>query len=493
MGNLKKLAGQTAIYGLTTILGKSINFILVPIHTGALSQAEFGKNVDFYSLIGFLTVLATYGFETAFFRFSEKPGYDRDTVYSTATISLLATSGVLFIAAFLGLDFWANLLLWEDHPEYVLLLASILVMDALAAIPFARLRAQNRSVRFLVVKLSLIGATFLFNILFFYVFPYVVAHEWMGAGFLQQWHMHEIGPHMIFYANLLGCVVMLLLLLPEYKAMKWQFDKVVWKSMLRFSLPLMIGGFAGIANELLDRQLLKYIPQRGNDTDVFEVVGIYGAVYKLSIFLVLFNQAFRYAAEPFFFAQGGRADNRQILAVVMRYFTIVLCVGFVMVTCSVDLVKYVIDEKFWSGLPILPILLLANIFLGINTHLSIWYKLSDKTGYGIIVTGIGLLATLGLNIWLIPEYGYTGAAWATLGSYFSMTAVSYWLGQRHYYIPYQTGRVLFHIALSIIFSAFAFFVLPEGLPLRWLVMFAYLGIVVALEQKHIMPYLKKSA
>jgi O-antigen/teichoic acid export membrane protein len=489
LGNLKKLAGQTALYGLSSILGKTINFILTPIHTAFLTEAAFGRNVDFYSLIGFLIVLVTYGFETAFFRFSEKPGMNKERVYSTATWSLIITSSVFLLLALLFQDQWAQLLLWDDRPEFVTLLALILVMDALAAIPFARLRAQNRALRFVTIKLSLIGATFLMNLVFFYGFPAIVSNGWLGANWVANFYNGVVDVHFIFYANLIGSGVMLLLLAPEFKALQVVFDVQIWRQMLRFGVPLMIGGFAGIANELLDRQLLKYLPTP-DGSDPFIQIGIYGAVYKLSIFLVLFNQAFRYAAEPFFFAQG-RTDNRATLATVLRYFTIVLCVGFVGVICGIDVLKFFIDEKFHSGLYILPILLLANVFLGVNTHLSIWYKLSDRTGFGIVVTGIGLFFTLVFNLWLIPLLGYEGAAWATLVSYVAMTVVSYLLGQRYYYIPYAMGRMLLHILLAVIFSLVAFNLLPEGLPLRMGVFAVYLLIVTALEYKSLTPYLKR--
>jgi O-antigen/teichoic acid export membrane protein len=490
LSNLKKLAGQTALYGLSSILGKTINFLLTPIHTAMLTEAAFGRNVDFYSLIGFLIVLLTYGFETAFFRFSEKPGANKNNVYSTATISLLVSSAVFLLVAFFARDYWARLLLWEDQPEFVLLLAGILVMDALSAIPFARLRAQNRALRFVTIKLTLIGVTFLMNLLFFYGLPYVLENGLPGHIWLSGFYGGQVGEHLIFYANLVGCVVMLLMLLPEFKALSWIFDKQLWRQMMWFGVPLMIGGFAGIANELLDRQLLKYLPSPGGG-DPFEQVGIYGAVYKLSIFLVLFNQAFRYAAEPFFFARAGGTGDRQVLATVMRYFTIVLCFGFVAVVCGIDILKYFIDSKFWVGLPILPILLLANVFLGINTHLSIWYKLSDRTGYGIIVTGIGLIFTLSFNLYLIPRMGYIGAAWATLASYGAMTVASYMLGQRYYPIPYATARILLHIFLAVIFSATAFFLLPEGLPLRIATFVVYGIVVTTMEYPSLKPYLKR--
>lgn len=439
---LKKLAGQTALYGLSSILGKVLNFLLVPLHTAVLSQAAFGINTDFYVLIAFLIVVLTYGMETSFFRFSEKHSDQRDSVYSTALISILLSTGVFLLLALIFFDPLAAILKYEANPSYILLLLVILALDALAAIPFARLRAENRAVRFVTIKLTLIFSNIFFNLLFFApalintTLPFDLVPYWFGS---------NLGVGYIFIANLLASSIMLLMLLPEMVKVPWRFNATLWKGMLIFGVPLMISGLAGVANEVLDRQLLKYLlPENTWQAQV----GIYGAVYKISIFLVLFNQAFRYAAEPFFFSSNKQENAKKTFAVVMNYFVLVMALGYVFIMAYLNIFQHFIDSKFWEGLYIVPILLMANVFLGINTNLSFWYKLSDKTNYAIIITGFGLLLTLGLNIWLIPLMGYEGAAWATLASYAGMTVLSFFLGQHYYPIPYDTKNILLVLILA---------------------------------------------
>jgi len=439
---LKKLAGQTALYGLSSILGKVLNFMLVPLHTAVLSQAAFGINTDFYVLIAFLIVLLTYGMETSFFRFSEKHDQEKDAVYSTALISILASTGVFMVLAVAFFKPLASALKYEANPQYIVLLLIILAMDAIAAIPFARLRAQNRAARFVTVKLALIFGNIFFNLLFFAPalintrLPFDLVPYWFGS---------DLGVGYIFIANLLASSIMLIMLVPEMIKVPWKFNPLLWKGMLIFGVPLMISGLAGVANEMLDRQLLKYLLPE----DTWQAqVGIYGAVYKISIFLVLFNQAFRYAAEPFFFSSNKQEKAKETFAVVMNYFVIVMAMGYVFIMAYLDVFQFFIDEKFWEGLYIVPILLMANVFLGINTNLSFWYKLSDKTNYAIIITGFGLVLTLVFNIWLIPIMGYAGAAWATLISYAGMMVLSFVLGQRYYPIPYDTKSIVTVLILA---------------------------------------------
>lgn len=447
---LKKLLGQTALYGLSSILGKVLNFLLVPLHTAVLSQSAYGINTDFYVLIAFLIVILTYGMETSFFRFSEKRTEKKDVVYSTAFLSILITTGLFIALAFVFFDPLASALKYESNSRYIQWLLLILAMDAIAAIPFARLRAQNRAVRFVVVKLTLIFANILFNLIFF--LPSIINSR-LPFDPMPYWFGENMGVGYIFLANLFASAIMLLMLLPELLKVPWKFDTAIWRAMLVFGVPLMISGLAGVANEMLDRQLLKYLLPE----DIWQSqVGIYGAVYKISIFLVLFNQAFRYAAEPFFFSSEKKENAKETFAVVMNYFVIVMSLGFVLIMAYLDVVKHFIDSKFWEGLYIVPILLMANVFLGVNTNLSFWYKLSDKTNYAIVITGFGLLLTVGLNVYLIPRLGYEGAAWATLASYGGMMLLSYILGQRVYPIPYQTGRIVLVMILAFLFGYLAY-------------------------------------
>jgi O-antigen/teichoic acid export membrane protein len=473
---LKRLFGQTAVYGLSSILGKVLNFLLVPLHTAVLTQSAYGINTDFYVLIAFLIVILTYGMETAFFRFSEKRNQQKELVYSTALLSILATTGLFMAAAFLFFEPLTTALKYQDNQQYIQWLLLILAMDAIAAIPFARLRAQNRALRFVVIKLTLISSNIAFNLLFF--LPALVNAR-LPFDPLPYWFGENLGVGYIFLANLLASAIMLIMLLPEMVKVPWRFNWSLWKAMLVFGIPLMISGLAGIANEMLDRQLLKYLLPEANWQ---AQVGIYGAVYKISIFLILFNQAFRYAAEPFFFSSQKRENAKETFAVVMNYFVIVMSIGFVMIMAYLDIVKYFIDSKFWEGLHIVPILLMANVFLGVNTNLSFWYKLSDKTNYAIVITGIGLLLTVGLNVYLIPKIGYEGAAWATLASYGGMMVISYFLGQRMYPIPYQTGRIVFVMILAFLFGYLAYHFSMNTFVPQTAFFIGFLGLLAWLER-----------
>jgi O-antigen/teichoic acid export membrane protein len=473
---LKRLFEQTAVYGLSSILGKVLNFLLVPLHTAVLTQSAYGINTDFYVLIAFLIVILTYGMETAFFRFSEKRNQQKELVYSTALLSILATTGLFMAAAFLFFEPLTTALKYQDNQQYIQWLLLILAMDAIAAIPFARLRAQNRALRFVVIKLTLISSNIAFNLLFF--LPALVNAR-LPFDPLPYWFGENLGVGYIFLANLLASAIMLIMLLPEMVKVPWRFNWSLWKAMLVFGIPLMISGLAGIANEMLDRQLLKYLLPEANWQ---AQVGIYGAVYKISIFLILFNQAFRYAAEPFFFSSQKRENAKETFAVVMNYFVIVMSIGFVMIMAYLDIVKYFIDSKFWEGLHIVPILLMANVFLGVNTNLSFWYKLSDKTNYAIVITGIGLLLTVGLNVYLIPKIGYEGAAWATLASYGGMMVISYFLGQRMYPIPYQTGRIVFVMILAFLFGYLAYHFSMNTFVPQTAFFIGFLGLLAWLER-----------
>jgi O-antigen/teichoic acid export membrane protein len=487
---IKKLLGQTAIYGLSSILGRLINFVLVPLHTGALTQSEFGINTDLYSIIGFMIVLTTYGMETTFFRFSEKADTDKNKVYSTTMLSIFGSTILLGILALLLFPNIVEAMRYEEHPQFITFVIVILAMDTLGAIPLAKLRAENKAFRFVFIRLSLIGVNVLTNLFFFMYCPWAIENHAIGSDWILSWYATDLKVIYIFICNILALGVMLLLLLPEFLSIKLSFDSKLWKKMMLFGIPLMIGGFAGIANELLDRQFLKYLLP---EDIALAQVGIYGAVYKLSIFLVLFNQAFRYAAEPFFFSTQKEDNAKETYAIVLRYFVFVMVIGLVFIWAYIDIFKHFIDEKFWEGLYILPILLIANIMLGINLNISIWYKLIDKTQFGIIVTGIGLIFTIAINLYLIPKIGYEGAAWATLVSYAAMTISSYLLGQRFYKVDYPVGRILLYIALVVASVMLCnYFSQPNFLP-QTLIFIVFVLSLGLLEKKQLMALKQRVA
>ena len=394
-----------------------------------------------------MIVLTTYGMETTFFRFSEKANTDKNKVYSTAMLSIFGSTILFLILTYLFFPSILDAMRYAEHPQFVTYVIVILAMDTLGAIPLAKLRAENKAFRFVFIRLSLIAVNVLTNLFFFMYCPWAIENHAAGSDWILSWYVTDLKVVYIFICNTIALVVMLLLLLPEFLSIQLSFDTKLWKRMMLFGIPLMVSGLAGIANELLDRQFLKYLLP---ENIALAQVGIYGAVYKLSIFLILFNQAFRYAAEPFFFSTQNEDNAKETYAIVLRYFVFIMVIGLVFIWAYIDIFKHFIDEKFWEGLYILPILLIANIMLGINLNISIWYKLIDKTQFGIIVTGIGLVFTIALNLYLIPKIGYEGAAWATLVSYVAMTLSSYLLGQRFYKVNYPVGRILTYIGLGVV-------------------------------------------
>ena len=441
---LRQLISQTAIYGLSSIVGRFLNYLLVPLYTYTFAAGEYGVVSEFYAYAGFLAVLLVFGLETGYFRFRQNPAYQHDSVYQ-ASLSFLFTSSLLFfgLIAFYQqpLSAWLR---YPQHPEYLLCFAAILAIDALTALPFARLRAENRPWQFAGIKLAEIFITIGLNLFLLLLCPKLV----MIWPQLADYYDPQQGVAYIFWANLIASAVKLLLLLPQFKAIQFQLDGRVLLPMLAYSLPMVVIGFAGMINEMLDRAILKILLPYDLATNL-KMLGIYGACYKLSILMTLFVQAFRYAGEPFFFAYAGRADAKRAYALVMQYFVMVGVLIFLLVTLYLDFFKYFIGEEYRQGLSVVPILLLANLCLGIYVNLSVWYKLSDRTGLGAWVALAGAALTIVLNIVWIPQWGYLGSAWATLACYAFMVLASWSLGRFYYPVPYPVFKILAYLGLGL--------------------------------------------
>lgn len=446
MGIIRKLASQTAIYGISSIFGRFLNYLLVPLYTYYFSAAEYGVVSEFYAYAGFFSVLLLFGFETGYFRFRDKETIGRDTAYSTALIFVVSVNlGFFLLIRWLNTPLSAALH-YADHPEYVLWFAIILALDAMTAIPFARLRAENKALRFAGIKVTEIMITILLSLFFIVYCPKLLGQN--PDSWVRRVYDPAIGVGYIFIANLLASVFKFLLLTPQFKGLAWGFDRQLFGRMLRYSLPMVVIGFAGIINEMLDRALLKYLLPYDEVTNL-KMLGIYSACYKLSILMTLFIQAFRYAAEPFFFAYADNSDARKVYADVLKFFVIFCVFIFLMVTLFIDFFKYFIGEEFRAGLEVVPILLLANLCLGIYVNLSIWYKLTDRTVMGAFVSLAGAVLTIVLNTWWIPTLGYMGSAWATLACYGAMVIVSYLLGRKYYPVAYDLKRVFGYTGLGI--------------------------------------------
>ncbi|MEN8139011.1 MAG: oligosaccharide flippase family protein [Bacteroidota bacterium] len=443
MATIKQLLSQTAIYGLSSVIGRVLNFLLVPLYTYVFDKEEYGEVIILFSYTAILNVFLSYGMETSFFNFVNKK--DSKNVFPTAFISLLVSSLVfLSIALFFNKDI-ANILSFESHPEYIIYLIWVIFFDAITVIPFSRLRFQNKAFRFAIIKLINIGIYIGLNLLLLVVIPWLISKGYSFGSFDRYLSTPKIS--VIFLSNLVASAITVIMLIPTFRDAEWNFDKELWKKMIRYGWPILIAGTAGIINESMDKVFLwEMLPE---DTAKGEV-GIYGANYKIAIFMTIFIQAFRMGVEPFFFAKAKDKDAKETYAYVMNYFVAILAVIFLFLIVNLDILKYFIqNEEMWVGLDVVPILLLANLSLGIYLSLSVWYKINDKTRYGAIFSIIGAIITVLINIWLIPKMGYYGSAWATLAAYGSMMLMSYFVGQKIYPIPYNLKKISLYLGLSV--------------------------------------------
>jgi len=452
---LKKLAGQTAIYGLPSILLRILGYLLTPLYTRVLDTQEYGSYVYLYSVVAFMIVVLTYGMETAFFRFYSK-GEKSEKVYTTSLISLLFTTTIFVVAVLYYTSSIARSIGYEEKPEYIRYFGFILAFDALSAIPFAKLRAQNQAKRFALLRMVNILINIALNLVFLLLIPAINSGGDFSGGWLNGVFPTENLVQYIFISNLVASAVTLILLLPELRFSLRAFSLKLLGSMLKYALPLLIAGFAGIVNETFDRVLLKHLLP----VDIAESqVGIYGACYKISILITLFIQAYRYAAEPFFFSQAGEKDSKLIYSQMLTYFVLVISIIFLITMLYLDVIILFIGKDFREGRSVISILMLANICLGIFYNLSIWYKLTNQTLYGAMIAAVGAFITIVFNLWLIPDYGYMGSAWATLICYFIMMVISYRLGQKHFPIKYNLRKITFYLggALLIYFVSTLFY------------------------------------
>ena len=447
MSQLKKLASQTAIYGLSSIIGRFLNYFLVPLYTRQFLPEEYGVVTEFYAYVGFLTVLMTYGMETALFRYINKQDIDRDKVYSTTLISVTLSSIAFMVVFCLMAQPIANVLRYPNHAEYIIWFTLILGFDAITKVPFAKLRADSKPLKFALINLVSIGVNVGLNL--FFILYCKGAYDKGLNNWAASLYNPAIGVGYVFICNLAASTVCMILLLPQLRYLTRGFDKQLWNDMLRYALPLVIVGLAGIVNEMLDRALLKYLLPYSNKVNL-HMLGVYGACYKLATLITIFIQAFRYAAEPFFFSRAAYSDAKILYSRVLNYFVIFTAVIFLGVTLYIDIVKgFLRSNAFYEGLAVVPILMMANIFLGIYVNLSIWYKLTDRTKLGAYVSLIGALITVILNVLWIPTIGYMGSAWATLIVYMFMAGASYVLGRKHYPVPYQVWKVAFYILFAL--------------------------------------------
>ena len=445
LNTFKKLAGDTVIYGMSSIVGRILNWCLAPYYMVIFAPEDFGIMTNLYQYVAFFMILLTYGMETSFFRYASK-SENPDKVYSTVLISLFSTSVIFVIPFFFISDFVANILQYPGHPEYILWLAIILGIDALTAIPFARLRLNSRPVRFATIKMINIGFNIAFNLFFLSLCPYLLKNN--PDSFVNLFYSPEVGVGYVFIANLLASVSTLILLLPEMLKITFQFDKKQLAVMLNYGFAIMIVGLAGMVSQGIDKILIPFlVPESKNP---MQQLGIYGGNFKVAILMNVFIQAFRYAFEPFFFSHGNKKDDPKIYAVIMKYFVIFGLLIFLGMMLYVDLLKFIIQKDYQEGMKAIPLILIANLFFGIYFTLSLWYKITDKTRYGAYIAIAGALITVVLNVLLIPSMGYMGSAISAFIGFFIMMLISYYFGQKYYPVPYPVKRILTYFLIAAI-------------------------------------------
>jgi O-antigen/teichoic acid export membrane protein len=459
MNLFKKLASQTAIYGLPTIIGRLLYAFLTPLYTYNIAPSEYGTMSVMYSYVSFLLIVVTYGMETALFNFSRlhSDGIGKQKVFSTILTSI-SISSIFFVAVLILFSQpISNLIRYPNHPEYIIWFALILGIDAISAIAFAKLREQNKAKSFAAIKLLNIIVYIGLNLFFIVFCPKIFNNpNSLFYPVVQKIYFPEISVGYVFISNLIASAITLLVQMPSiiknfspFIFRKGSVEEVsVFKAILPYAFPLLIAGLAGMTNETIDRLLLQYLLP----PDVaLAQVGIYGACYKISIIMTMFWQTFRYAAEPFFFSHAKEKNSKKTYAQVMNYFVIVCMFIFLATMVNLSWIKYLfLGKAYREGLDVVPILLLANFFVGVFFNLSIWYKLSGTTRYGAYLTIFGASITIVGNFVFIPMYGYMASAWTTLICYAAMMVVSYLIGNKHYPVNYDLKRFLGYVTLSLI-------------------------------------------
>lgn len=474
---LKKLASQTAIYGVSSIVGRLLNYFLVPFYTRIFTTEQFGVVTEMYAYVAFLVVILTYGMETAFFRYSANTGRPA-RVYSTILLSIVSTSAMFILLCSLFSVPLGELLGYPNHTEYVIWFAFIVGLDAISAVPMAQLRQLNRPRRFMVVSMANVMVNISLN-LFFLVY---CKGEYDMHGEQANWlvklcYNPEIGVGYVFISNLIASVVKIIMLSPQMFKIELKYDVALMRQMLKYALPLMVLGLAGIVNETMDRVLLKHLLDLP-EAEALAQLGIYGACYKVAIIMSLGIQAFRYAAEPFFFSQEKDKNALKTYAAVMRYYVILAAFMFLGITLFLDVVMLFVGEDFREGQKVVPILLVAYLFYGIVFNLSFWFKLSERTTWGAAISIVGALVTIGLNFLLIPIIGYMGSAWATLSSYAVMMLISYALSNVYYPIPYDLKRIGLYLFLAGGIYVLSLYIQPESGWYSYAVATLLLGVFV---------------
>lgn len=447
--NIKSLAKDTAIYGLSSIVGRFLNYLLVPLYTAKLAASTGGYGVitEVYSYVALLLVLLTFGMETTFFRFVNKEGENPLRVYST-TLMAVAGVGIVFLLGVFGfLPAVSRLLGYADHPEYLGMMAACVAIDAFQCIPFAYLRYQRRPLKFAALKLTFIVLNISLNLLYFLLFPALYAkpetHDFIAA-----FYNPDTGVGYAFGINLFCTSLITFFLRKELTGFRWLFDAALFRRMFTYAWPILLLGIAGILNQTADKMIFPRLVE-GPEGKV--QLGIYGASVKIAMIMAMITQAFRYAYEPFVFGKQKDKDNREVYAKAMKYFLIFTLFAFLIVVGYLDILKHIIAPDYWEGLKVVPVVMAAEIMMGVYFNLSFWYKLVDRTIWGAWFSGIGCAVLIAVNVAFIPEYGYMACAWAGVAGYGTAMLLSYLVGQRYYPIDYPMGSIAAYVGITLLF------------------------------------------
>ena len=430
MGKLTTIFKDTAIYGLSSIIGRFLNYLLVPLYTAQLSAASGGYGIitNIYAYVALAMVLLTFGMETTYFRFTNKTHTDSQTVYGTTLITVGSVSLVFAVLVLLLLSPVSQLMGYGDHPEYVGVMAVTVAIDAFLCIPFAHLRQQKKALKFAALKLLNIAVSILLNLIYFYFM------DGKDVGYA-------------FYINLVCTVMLAICLITEYTGFRWKLDTQLLRTMLSYSWPILVLGIAGILNQTADKMLFPYIYE---GSDMREQLGIYGACSKIAMIMAMITQAFRFAYEPIVFAGVKDKDQHEMYEKAMKYFIIFTLLAFLVVVAYLEVLKFIIGADYWVGLEVVPIVMAAEIMMGIYFNLSFWYKIIDKTIWGAIFSGIGCAVLLAVNIIFVPKYGYMACAWGGFAGYGVAMLVSYFVGQKYYPLNYPLKEIALYVVLAFV-------------------------------------------
>ncbi len=433
MASLKSLAKDTAIYGLSSIVGRFLNYLLVPLYTAKMSAESGGYGVitNMYAYTALLLVILTYGMETTFFRYANKEGEDARRVYSTTLWMVAATSAIFVLLVLAFIHPISSFMGYADHPSYVWVMAATVALDAFQCIPFAYLRYQKRPIKFASLKLLFIVLNIALNLLYYVI---------LGGT--------EVG--YAFYINLACTGSITFCFWQELRGFAAGFDRGLVRRMLTYAWPILILGIAGILNQTADKILFPYLYKAGN---AHSELGIYGAASKVAMIMAMITQAFRYAYEPFVFGKSKDKDNLDTYAKAMKYFLIFTLLAFLCVVGYMDILRHIIGRDYWPGLRVVPIVMAAEIMMGIYFNLSFWYKLIDKTIWGAVFSGAGCLVLIGVNVVFVPQYSYMACAWAGFAGYATAMILSYFVGQRKFPINYPIGQMMVYVGLAVVLFA----------------------------------------